>query len=165
MRVRESKPGDGLWPQIAKLFPRAVAWMNGPDDEGDYHFLAATDDTGTFLGASVIDIGPLGFGPLKDVLAGFLEDIEVLGPHHRKGVGKALLRATLEFAWQRGAESVRWTADYDNTAALALYRSLGCVFVPEEYPAAPKPERYYTVVAVNPAPSRPAPSTPRARET
>ncbi|MGD0093766.1 MAG: GNAT family N-acetyltransferase [Planctomycetota bacterium] len=147
LHIHESLPGDPLWQRIAKLFARSVRYMNDPKDKGDYHFLAATDARGRFLGGSVIDIGPLRFGPLADTTAGFLENIEVLRPYRRHGVATALLRATLRFAWRRGCESVRWTVKYDNTAAIALYRNAGCVFIPEEDPQARRPQRYYTVVA------------------
>jgi len=144
-------PGSDEWGGVAKLFARAVAWSEGPKDTGDYHFLVATDETGLLLGGCVIDIGPMGFGPLAEETVGFLENIEVLDEHRRKGVGKALLRAALDLAWERGARSVRWTVDYDNTAGIGLYSSLGLAFVPEEDPDAEAPERCYTVIAANPA--------------
>jgi len=150
MNIREVEPNDDLWPQMAELFSRAVAWLADPADDGDYRFFAATDDTGTFLGGSVIDLGTLLFGPLADVPAGFLEDIEVLEPHRRNGVGAALLRAALNCAWQTGCESVRSTVAYDATAAIALYRNQGFGFVPEEDPDADEPDRTYSIVAINP---------------
>ena len=151
--VRECGPGDDTWRGMAGLFPRAVAWTGDPDDTGSYHFLAAVDEAGRLLGGSVIDIGPMGFGPLAEETVGFLEDIEVLEAHRRKGVGKALLRAVLSFAWEKGARSVRWTVDYENAAGIALYSGPGVAFVPEEDPDAENPEKCYTVVAANPKPA------------
>lgn len=148
--VTEVRPGDALWPDVAELFPRAVGWMNDPNDDGDYHFLAAASERGAFLGGCVIDVGAMSFGPLADRTIGFVEDIEVLEPHRRRGVGTALLRAALDLAWALGAQSVRWTADYDNAAAIALYERIGAAFVPEEDPDAAEPQRCYTVVVVNP---------------
>jgi len=84
MNLRQVKPNDDLWPQVGELFPRAVAWLDDPTDDGDYRFFSATDESGTFLGGSVIDLGTLVFGPLSDLPAGFLEDIEVLEPEHRR---------------------------------------------------------------------------------
>jgi len=61
-----------------------------------------------------------------------------------------LLRAALDCAWQAGCESVRSTVAYDATAAIALYRSQGFGFVPEEDPDADAPDRTYSIVAINP---------------
>jgi len=144
-------PKSSVWPGMVELFPRQVAWSADPADTGDYQFLAAVDEAGCFLGGCVIGIGPMGFGPLADETIGFLENIEVIEEYRRKGVGKALLRAALDFAWKRGARNVRWTVDYDNPAGIALYSSLGLAFVPEEDPDAEVPEKCYTVVAPNPA--------------
>ena len=152
MKIREANPRDGIWPQVAALVPVSVGWLNDPCDDGDYRFLFATDEGGNFLGVSVIEIGTLYFGPLSEVAAGFLEDIEVVEAHRKQGIGAALLQAALQLAWQSGCESVRATVDYDNSAALALYRSQGLGFIPEEDPDAPgEPDTTYSIVAINPA--------------
>ncbi len=148
--IKECGPESDVWGEIAGLFPRAVAWAEDPSDTGSYHFLAATDGAGHLLGGTVIDISPMGFGPLAETTVGFLEDIEVLEAHRRKGVGKALLRAVLSFAWGKGARNVRWNVDYENAAGIALYSSLGLAFVPDEDPDAEHPDKCYTVVAANP---------------
>ncbi len=151
MKIHEVKSSDSVWPQVAALFPSSVAWLDDPKDDGDYRFLAATDDSGNLLGASVIEISNLVFGPLSDVPAGFLEDIEVLEAHRRKRIGVALIQATFDLAWSEGCESVRATVDYDNDAALALYRSQGMGFIPEEDPdATGEPATTYAIVAINP---------------
>ena len=150
--VKECERDTDVWREIAALFGRAVAWAEDPGDTGSYHFLAATDEAGSFLGGSVIDISPMGFGPLAETTVGFLEDIEILGAHRRKGVGKELLRAVLNFAWKHGAASVRWNVDYENAAGIALYSRPGLAFVPDEDPDSEHPEKCYTVVAANPEP-------------
>lgn len=150
MKIQEAKPGDAIWPQVAGLFPKVIGWLSDPTDSGHYRFVVATDQSGNLLGASVVDIGNLVFGPLCEVSAGFLENIEVVEAHRRKGIGAALLHATLNLAWQCGCESVRSTVDYDNSAALALYRSQGLGFIPEEDPDAAEPEKCYAIVAINP---------------
>lgn len=144
------EPDEPIWPRLAALFPRQVEYMRAPGDAGNYTFFAAVDEGGAFLGGCVIDIGPLRFGPLGDRTAGFLENVEVPEAFRRRGIGARLLRTALAYAWEHGAESVRWTVPYENTAALALYDKVGCTFVPEEDPAAPETGRYYTVVAANP---------------
>jgi ribosomal protein S18 acetylase RimI-like enzyme len=147
-------PADVQWPSMVRLFPRAVRWLKNPTEEGDYHFFAATDDGGTFLGGSVIEVGTLRFGPLSEMPAGYLEDIHVIETYRRQDVGSTLLRATLDYAWSCGCETVRGTVVYDNTAGIALYRAMGLGFVPDEDPSQEEPERQYTVVAINPAKMR-----------
>ena len=150
IQVTQTKPDDALWPQVADLFPTAVHWLNDPKEHGNYHFFAATDDALLFLGGSVIDIGSMKFGPLSETVIGFLEDLQVLEAHRRKGVGSALLLAMLNHAWQSGCHNVRWTVGYQNEAAIALYQKLGFGFVPDEVPGVQPPETQYTVIAVNP---------------
>ena len=150
MTICEAKPSDAIWPQVAALFPEAVAYLDDPADDGDYRFLVATDKSGNLLGGSVIEIGDLALGPLAEVPAGFVENIEVIEAHRRKGTGAALLVATLDLAWRSGCESVRSTVDYSNSAALALYRSQGLGFIPKEDPDAAEPDLCYSIVAINP---------------
>jgi ribosomal protein S18 acetylase RimI-like enzyme len=150
-KVRRVTPDEALWSSVAELFPRAVRWLKNPTEEGDYHFFAATDDGGTFLGGSVIEVGALRFGPLSEMPAGYIEDIHVIETYRRQGVGSTLLRATLDYAWSCGCETVRGTVVYDNTAGIALYRAMGLGFVPDEDPSQEEPERQYTVVALNPS--------------
>lgn len=147
--IRKVEPSDQLWPSVEECFPRAVKWMNDPKDDGHYHFFAAVDDQGEMVGGSVIDIGDLRFGPLSKMTIGFLEDIEVDEEYQRKRVGTALLRAVLQYAWDAGAQNVRWTVDWKDEAAIALYKSQGVAFVPEGKDTE-HPEKYYTMVAVNP---------------
>jgi ribosomal protein S18 acetylase RimI-like enzyme len=92
----------------------------------------------------------MGFGPLAKEPIGYLEDIEVLEEHRRKGIGSALLRAVLEAAWDAGAQHVRWTVDYNNEEGLGFYHSLGLALCPEEDPDAKEPLKQYLVVATNP---------------
>jgi ribosomal protein S18 acetylase RimI-like enzyme len=132
------------------MLPRTVQWMQDTDDDGDYRFFAATDSEGTFLGASAIDVGRMGFGPLADITVGFLEDICVVEEHRRKGAGAALLRATLKHAWECGCEHVRCTVEYANDAGIALYRSVGMGVIPEEDPQDETPVKCYTVISLNP---------------
>ena len=149
-QIRHVKPGDDVWPQVAELFPRAVGWLDDPNDEDDYAFFAASDEAGTFLGGSVIAVGRLRFGPLSETTAGFIEDVEVLEPHRNQGVGAALLRATLDHAWSRGCETVRGQVAYDNPAGIALYRSVGFGLLPDTYPDLDPPDFQYIIVAINP---------------
>lgn len=150
MKIEQIKQDNPHWKRISKMFPHAVEWLDNPEDPGDYHFLGAIDENEILVGGSVIDIGAMDFGPLKDMTVGFLEDIEVLCKHRKKGIGALLLQGTLDYSWQKGCENVRWRVDYDNAAGIALYRKLGCAFVPEEAPDADDPVKQYTVVAMKP---------------
>lgn len=148
-RIIQTLPGDQFWHYIADYSPQTIHWMGDLQDAGHYHgFLAMTIDN-ALLGLCVIDISPLGFGPLAEDTVGFLEDIHVLPRCRRQGIGTALLRAALEEAWRQGAQHVRWSIGYD-AEALPFYRMLGFAFIPEEDPQHDPPERYYTVVATSP---------------
>ena len=149
-RILESDEDSPFWPHIVQHFPEVKRWKEERTDSGGYYCFAAVGAGDEFLGFGVIDIGALAFGPLADRTIGFLEDIRVLEPHRRNGIGKAMLRRVLSFAWQQGAESVRWNLDYENAAGIALSSSVGAAFVPEEDPEAEHPDKSYTVVAVNP---------------
>ena len=55
----------------------------------------------------------------------YLEELYV-APHRRgRGIGRALLEATLAFARDAGAEHIDLATSVDDTAALALYESCG----------------------------------------
>ncbi len=149
--VRQIDTSDPLWPRVRETFPEAVGWINNPDDDGNYRFFVATDEQGKFLGGSVIDVTEMGFGPLAGVPVGFLENLCVLMPYRRRGIGTALLRAVLDHAWACNCDSVRSTVDYENTPALKLYQKSGFGFVPDEVPGVDPPETQYTIVAIHPA--------------
>lgn len=148
-KIAQSKVGDALWRYVAEYSPETIRWIEDPADDGNYHCFLAVGPGNTFMGLCVIDIGPMRFGPLAQETVGFLENILVLPSHRRQGIGTAILSAVLKFAWQQGAKHVRWTVGYEDEG-LPFYRALGFAFIPEEDPHSESPERYYTVVAVNP---------------
>jgi ribosomal protein S18 acetylase RimI-like enzyme len=148
-RIEKATDGGPLWPLIEQHFPRAVRWLRDPGDTGDYHFFVAVDEQDGFVGGAVIDVGSIDYGPLTGQIEGFLEDIEVAAPFRRRGIGTALMRRTLAFAWARGARHVRWTVACDNAAAVPFYDSLGAALLPERDDQNPDDE-YYVVVALRP---------------
>jgi GNAT superfamily N-acetyltransferase len=147
--IKQATPGDRFWQHVAEHAPQVARWLDDPNDDGNYTCFVATAPDGAFFGLSVVDIGEMGFGPLAELMVGFLEDVLVLPPHRRQGIGTALLRTALNAAWACGASYVRTTVDYD-AEALAFYRALGFAFIPEEDPDSQSPQKCYTAVAVNP---------------
>lgn len=144
--VHKVADGERLWEFVEERFPQGVKYLRDPKDDGDYHFFVATADDGAYLGGSVIDVGTIDYGPLKEKVEGFLEDIEVEAEFRRRGVGTALLRAALGFAWSRGARHVRWTVSCDNAAGVAFYDACGCSLLPEKDEQNPDDEYYLVVV-------------------
>jgi len=150
MNIRRIEQTDPLYPAMLARFPSTARYIADPADHGEYHFFAAVDPAAGVVGGAVIDIGPLGFGPLGEMTIGFLENIEVDEPVRRCGIGTRLLRAALDYAWQRNAQNVRWTVDWANRIAIAFYVQCGIGVIPEgESPETV--ETYYTLIAVNPA--------------
>ena len=55
----------------------------------------------------------------------YISDIAVFPDYRRKGIGRALLETTFRMAHNEGAESVSLEVRPSNTAAIALYSSMG----------------------------------------
>lgn len=55
----------------------------------------------------------------------WVEDVFVSEAARGSGLGRALMEAALERAWKRGCRRIELDVDEANTAALALYESLG----------------------------------------
>ena len=68
----------------------------------------------------------------------------VLPDQRRCGVARRLMRAFQELAWQRGGRVVFLEVAHDNTAAIALYSSLG-------YIETARRRGYYAATATTPA--------------
>ena len=147
--IGQVRPEDSLWEHVPEHSPQTIRYMTDPNDSGEYHCFLAVGADNAFLGLSIVDIGPMHFGPLAGETTGFLENILVLPAYRRQGIGTALLHAALDAAWEAGAKHVRWTVGYEDEG-LPFYHALGFVFVPEEDPKSQNPEHYYTVVAVPP---------------
>ena len=83
-RIVESIVGEELWHFVVEHSPQTVRHMENPSDGGNYLCFLAVGSGKTFLGLSVIDIGPMHFGPLAADTVGFLENILVLPPYRRR---------------------------------------------------------------------------------
>ena len=148
-QITEAQREGRLWGHIERYSPQTARYMADPKDDGDYRCFVATGKDDEFIGLCVVDLGPLGLGPLADQMVGCLENILVVEPYRRRGIGTALLREVLSAAWKSHARHVWWTVDYENIAAIAFYQSNGAVFIAEEDPQAENPEKYYKVLVSN----------------
>jgi ribosomal protein S18 acetylase RimI-like enzyme len=150
-RIVETHAQDRLWRHIERYSPQTVGYIADPTSQSDHRCFVALGEDDEFIGLATVDLGPLRFGPLAQQTVGCLENILVLDPFRRQGVGTALLQSVLSVAWRSQARHVWWTVDYANSAAIAFYQSNGAVFIAEEDPQADNPEKYYTVVIPSPA--------------
>ena len=55
----------------------------------------------------------------------WINEIGVAPPHHRQGIGKALMRAILEDAKRSGCSEAWVLTERENLSAMAMYRSTG----------------------------------------
>jgi ribosomal protein S18 acetylase RimI-like enzyme len=55
----------------------------------------------------------------------YLAELYVVPPRRRQGLGRALLRAAVDLAVERGADTMEIGVDEPDTAARALYESMG----------------------------------------
>ncbi|MDX6640205.1 MAG: hypothetical protein QOF12_1216 [Solirubrobacteraceae bacterium] len=133
--VWKAEPGEAE--TVARLL---IAFRNhlGVDWPSDNAFMAGVErlieDTGAvyLLGAPDEDSPPAGVAQVRfrfgiwwaadDCL---LEDLFVLESARGSGLGRALLDAVVEQARVRGCRRVELDVNDNNTAALALYRSMG----------------------------------------
>ncbi len=76
--------------------------------------------------------GPDGFAQVSfrpsvwaDEPVGYLEELYVVPDRRGEGVGRALMNAVLELARERGAAGMEVVTGEDDTAARALYESVG----------------------------------------
>lgn len=108
------------------------------DWPSDNAFLAGVDrliedpNTVYLLGAPDADSPPMGVAQVRfrygiwwAAWDGLLEDLFVRAEARGTGLGRALLSATIDLAKERGCRRLELDANEDNTAALALYTSVG----------------------------------------
>ena len=62
----------------------------------------------------------------------FLKDLYVAEGARRRGLGRALLGALARIARERRCVRIDWSTDRSNTAALALYASIGATTLPDK---------------------------------
>jgi GNAT superfamily N-acetyltransferase len=72
----------------------------------------------------------------------------------RRGIGRQLMAAVLDFAWQQKAQHVRWTVDWATPGGAEFYASCGAAVLPEGE-SIETPEAYYTLAIPSPHPPSP----------
>lgn len=87
--------------------------------------VCAVTDFGSVLGGIHLDIGPINFGPLSNENMAFLEGIFVRPEHRNNGIATALMREALNVARDTGCFHVQASIDWNNPAAIALYKKSG----------------------------------------
>ncbi len=129
IKLRWLKPADTDLAEIA-------AELNGPTWAVSRHEFTA-DTLKDFLGR---DDRFYLLGYLDDQIAGaihgylylhptgvhyvWIDEVDVSEPMRRRGVGKAMMQAVLEWTKEKGADEAWLGTEDDNEAALALYKSL-----------------------------------------
>ncbi len=82
----------------------------------------ARDNPGTAVG---MVSAQLVVSTAEGAYSAWIEDMVVAASHRGRGIGRALLGATLDWAREQGATRAQLLADLDNAPALAFYRRLG----------------------------------------
>ncbi|WP_149184171.1 GNAT family N-acetyltransferase [Streptomyces sp. TRM49041] len=153
MEIRDAVPDD--WPAIWPFFHRIVAAGEtftfptdlGPEDGRDWWLLkapnrtvVAVDEAGTVLGSAKMNSNQAGNGA-HIASAGYMVDPARGG----RGVGRALVEHTLEWARAAGFRAMQFNAVAEtNRHAVRLYEDLGFRIVGTVPGAFHHPTRGYT---------------------
>lgn len=126
MKVVLLKSGDeALAIEIAKLFndiDLSTAHAQGLLAERTFVLVAAISDDGEVMGRIYGHVLHR-FGQ-TDLL---LYEVDVADPHHRKGVGKAMMEFVKQLSQSRGYGEMWVLTEHDNAPARSLYESRGGV--------------------------------------
>jgi len=124
LTIRRLAPGDE--PVVAKIAG------GDPLDEHDAASLLADDRTLYLVAFDGED--PVGFVFAHDLRRRrgapshlFVYDVEVVGTHRRRGIGRSLMREVERYARERGIRTGFLVTNECNEAAMGLYGSMGGV--------------------------------------
>ena len=121
-------------PSLGDLRYRHADAMHHYDQEKSekitYTCLLALDNHDHYLGGAIFCVSLHEVGLNPDARFAYLDDLFVDEAFRRRGIGTLLLRIALDEAWKQGAEYAYWVTSWENTEAVALYRSLGCAMHP-----------------------------------
>lgn len=110
---------------------RDFAFDAGRQRRGLTRLLAEPADRATVLVARAHDTvcgmvsGQLVISTAEGAPSVWIEDLVVAQAFRGQGVGRALLRGVLDWAFASGATRAQLLADIDNAAAIAFYRHVG----------------------------------------
>lgn len=133
--IHPATPADA--PELGRLFDQYRLFYQQPSDRAaserfvserlakqDTRFLLARED-----GEGQASLGFVHLIPAWNTLAmrpiWYLEDLFVVTPARRRGIGRALMQAAERFAVETSAERLTLSTAHDNYAAQALYLSSG----------------------------------------
>jgi ribosomal protein S18 acetylase RimI-like enzyme len=129
--IRVAEPGD------APDFARLLHDFNAEFDDFTPGVEALTENARRMLTDGEMTVvmagdGPDGFAELRfrrSVLTfeldAYIEELYVVPSLRGRGIGRALLGATMDVARERGATHIDLTTSLDDTAAISLYESTG----------------------------------------
>ncbi len=134
--IRVHHKGDALPPEAEDMFASELAGSRKalpperPDrDAWRFALVCAVTESGHVLGGVHLDTGPINFGPVASDLLAFVEAVFVREDYRRQGLGSLLMRRAVEEAAAMGCSYLRCSADWNNAAEVALYRSCGFALV------------------------------------
>jgi len=105
-----------------------MKWCNNPRDKASYYFFEAINRSPFLLGAIVIDIGPMAYGPFKQDNITFIEDIH--NPNASHNIISRLIREVIKFSMAKKCRHIRGQVDYKDKITLQAMRELGFAIVP-----------------------------------
>lgn len=127
---------DDLPPEAEDLFASELAESRKelpperPDrDMWRFALVCAISYQGDLLGGLHLDVGPINYGPVANDLLAFVEAVFVREDYRRQGLGILLMSRAIQEAAAMGCSYLRCSADWNNAAEVALYRSCGFALV------------------------------------
>lgn len=134
LTIRRAAPADGaawermrqqLWPDPSNDHGREIAaYFSGASQLPREVLLAVDAAAGAFVGFAELSIRPYAEGcDTRNV--GFLEGWYVEPDHRRRGVGRALVEAALDWARAQGCKEFGSDTQLKNVDSQAAHRALG----------------------------------------
>jgi ribosomal protein S18 acetylase RimI-like enzyme len=105
-------------PGTEVLMRRVLAFI----ENGEMTYLLGSEGVGDPAGFAQVSFRP---SIWADEPVGYLEELYVEPARRGRGIGRAIMNAVIELAHERGAAGVEVVTGEDDTAARALYESLG----------------------------------------
>jgi GNAT superfamily N-acetyltransferase len=140
MTIRPAAPGDepALFALVQALarFERLEHTVTGSAEDLGRHLFGARPQAEAIL--AEVDGAAVGYALFFTTYSTFLtkpglwlEDLFVLEPHRRRGIGLALLEEVRRIAAARGAGRLEWSVLHWNDSAVAFYERFGATVMPD----------------------------------